>query len=176
MPDTGTPWNLSYPAIGEAANVPEDIGDLAADTAAALSAIQAASGGVAVEVVNSDAGFPAAAINQTTATVVLDRYTIAAKTYARKVLYSLNVYVAVSIDATQVNLVAFAGSTIIGYARKAVAGSGLPDELVVHGKYDLPANTAVVVEARLSRQAGTGTFSSSTSTMLTSGHLQLVRV
>lgn len=48
MPDTGAPWELRYPAIGEAANVPEDMGFLAADAAAALTqvAAQAAAGPV----------------------------------------------------------------------------------------------------------------------------------
>lgn len=40
MPDTGAPWNLRYPTIGDPANVPERMGQLAADVADGLDAIQ----------------------------------------------------------------------------------------------------------------------------------------
>ena len=41
MPDTGAPWALRFPAVGEQADVPADMGELAADVHEALTALAA---------------------------------------------------------------------------------------------------------------------------------------
>ena len=41
MPDTGAPWALRFPAVGEQADVPADVGELAADVHEALTVLAA---------------------------------------------------------------------------------------------------------------------------------------
>lgn len=123
-----------------------------------------------------DNTFPVTVTNITAETVI-DRFTIAAAPYARRILMDCNAYVTVSVANTQANLVLYAGVNVIGYGRKNIAGVGATnsDELVATGRYDLPANTAVVLEARVARQAGPGTVSTSNSSALTNTNVQMLR-
>lgn len=126
-----------------------------------------------LETRTSDAGFPTVATGATAATVVVDRFTIAAAPSARTIQLVSSVYVAVSATGTVLNLVAFLGSTTLGYARRAPSAT---DQMVVVGNGVIPANTAGVIEVRLSRLSGTGAFSSSVSSGLTKSNLTLVRI
>lgn len=129
-----------------------------------------------VQVVSSDSGFPTATTNATTATVVIDRFTIPASPFARTAQLVSSAYVVVNPAGTQLNLVAFLGGSPIGYARKAIGGTTTPDQLVVVGAGTIPANSSAVVEVRLSRFSEAGAFSSSTSSGLTKTNLTLVRI
>lgn len=179
MPTTANYGFYSPPLTGVTPNVPRDAKTLADAVDAALKAEETAriaGDAPQVSIPDSDAGFPAPFVSQTTATVVIDRFTVAAVPYVRRAAMSANTYIVTNVDLTQINFALMAGSTIIGYCRKAISGNNSPDCLYATGKYEIPANTAVVFEVRVSRQLGTGAFNTSISNALTNTNLILTKV
>lgn len=121
----------------------------------------------------SDSGFPVATVGQTTATIVIDRFTISAAPLDRRLSLTTSIYATVTVAGTQLNGVAFINSTPIGYTRVNFATINVPDQIVVVGSGSIPKNTTAVVEVRLDRQSGTGSFTTSISTGLTKTNIQI---
>lgn len=159
---------LPYPAPSDAPAGPASFQMLAEATESA--ALTLAVG------LPSDAGYPVAATN-ITAETVLDRITIAAVPYARRLHITGHVYTTVSVANTQVNVILYSGAVQVGYARTNLAATGFTgsETIPVTGKVDLAANTATVIELRIVRQAGTGTITTSISAGLTNSNVLALR-
>lgn len=126
-----------------------------------------------VETLSPDSGFPIAATSETTDTIVIDRFTIVAAPFARKLTLNSSVYITATVANTQFNYIAYTGSTIIGYARITLALASTSNQAVVIANTTIPANTAPVIETRLNRFAGTGVWSTSISSFLTRSNVVL---
>lgn len=166
MPSTPK-YGIPYPALTDVPDVPYWNQQQAQQVEATLQTLVAGQG--------SDVGFPAAA-TITTSELVLDRVSIAAAPYARRIHVVSHVYVTTSVVGTVVNLIAFNGVTSVGYARRQIQSAAtFADEIVVTAKYDLAANVASVLEIRGSRFSGTGTITTSAATNLTNTNVLMMR-
>lgn len=167
MPNTPS-LALPYPAPSDAPAGPaafQQLGE-ATETAALTLAVG----------IPSDAGYPVAATNVAAETVI-DRFTIPAVPYARRLHITGHVYTTVSVANTQINVILYSGVTAVAYSRTNVpaAGSAGSETMPITAKVDLAANTATVIEARIVRQAGTGTITTSISAGLTNINVLALR-
>lgn len=165
MPTTPK-FALPYPAPTAAPDVPYDVQQLAQQVEAAMQTLAVAQ--------LSDATYPKAAA-AVTAETVIDRISIAAAAYPRRILVDANAYMTASVAGTVGNLIIYADASVVGYGRRTFDVANGANELVATGHVDLAANVALVVEVRVSRLSGTGSLSSSNSSALTNTNVLMLR-
>jgi hypothetical protein len=165
MPSTAK-YSIPYPALTDTPDVPYWLQQQAQQADATMQTL--------VKAQFSDATFPASAA-AITAETVIDRISIAAVPYTRRILLDANAYVTVSVANTVANVILYAGAVAVGYGRRNIAGASLADEIVATGHVDLAADTALVIELRVSRFSGTGTITTSNSSSLTNTNVLMVR-
>jgi len=115
---------------------------------------------------SSDATYPVAATGITAETVV-DRITIAAAPYARRVSVSTVVFALVSIQHMRAELVIYSGATDIGRSRHQFYLASANEAIPGVGYVELAAGAGAVIEVRISRNTGSGTVTTSASANLT---------
>lgn len=113
-----------------------------------------------------DSGFPAAAPAATTADFVVSRITVPASDRARRLVCSGVCWVRYT-QANDMDLAIYAGASVVGRFRKRMAADIGESLAVSSGTIILGAGQAVVLELRVIRAGGTGSFSTSTSGGLT---------
>lgn len=153
---------LRYPALSDSPDVPLHMTNLANDVESTRVTSPA-----------PDAGFPAAATGATTE-VVVNRFTVTAATFARTINVAAHTYMTGTVAGDQGNMIIYAGATQIGYARITLATVSVPYNMSATARYALPANTAVTIEVRVSRQSGTGTVNTSISAGLSGATLTII--
>lgn len=109
---------------------------------------------------SSDASYPVLA-SAITAETVIDRITIAAAPYARRVSVSTSVFARSSIANDKVGLSIYSGAAIIGRAQVSVYAINANVGISVQGYVALSAGSGAVIEVRVSRASGTGTVTTS---------------
>jgi hypothetical protein len=158
MGDTGSPYNLPFPELTDAPDVPQDIEDLATATHAEFAAIDSILSTVKPNLHTSDGSFPVEG-SSTGEVDVIDRVTVASVAWARKLLIVGSVFHKNSQTmSNEINI--FAGSTAKATAQEDLqADKGVQTTLVA--AHDLAASTAVVIELRFKRLTGTGVSTTS---------------
>jgi hypothetical protein len=118
------------------------------------------------QILTRNGGFPLAG-SVTTEEDVLDRYTVAAVPWARRIACQGMTFAA-NTQSTDHEILWYRDSTVIGRSQvRGVAGIG--NQMVCIGQpFLLAANTGVVLELRLARVNGTGIVSTSASDYTTS--------
>lgn len=120
-----------------------------------------------VEQPAQDAGFPVAA-SGVSAETVLSRITVPARDYARQVTASGTTYLTYT-QANDCDLIIYAGVTVIGRTRyRTITGAvGTSISVTSAGGIAVAGGASVVLELRAVRSGGTGAFSTSVSSLLT---------
>jgi hypothetical protein len=156
MADLLTP-NLELPY----ANPDDPLGGAAASMGALALALDAMLG---AQTQFSDASFPVAASGATSETV-LDRFTIAAVDYPRRVI-CLGMVLATYTQSAELDLLWYADTFVIGRSRRLHVASAAADRFCI-GLGEIPATEGLVCELRINKNTGTGTWSTSISSGLT---------
>jgi hypothetical protein len=110
------------------------------------------------QILTRDGGFPVEG-SVTSEQDVIDRYTIAAVSWARRFSAIASVHTSYT-QSLIYEILWYRGSTIVGRMERTAA-AGVPDALVAIATFDLAADTGATLELRLARVSGTGTVSSS---------------
>lgn len=152
MADLLTP-NLELPY----ANPDDPLGGAAASMGALALALDAMLG---AQTQFSDASFPVAASGATSETV-LDRFTIAAVDYPRRVI-CLGMTLATYTQSAELDLLWYADTFVIGRSRRLHVAAAAADRFCV-GLGDIPATEGLVCELRINKNTGTGTWTTSIS-------------
>jgi hypothetical protein len=164
-------YGLPYPALTDVPDVPYYLQQIAQQAEAVLQTL--------VRSQDSDATYPKSLAGITAETVV-DRITIAAVAYPRRINVVSNCYVVAVTNPATPDYIIYASvngaaATQIGYTRKTLAAASAADFMTVTGKVDVPANQTCVIETRITRFAGTGTITTSANTKLTNTNVLMVR-
>ena len=115
---------------------------------------------------SSDGTYPRG-VSGITAETVVDRITIAAAPYARRVSVSTVVFALVSIQHMRAELVIYSGATDIGRSRHQFYLASANEAIPGVGYVELAAGAGAVIEVRISRNTGSGTVTTSASANLT---------
>jgi len=115
---------------------------------------------------SSDATYPKAASGITAETVV-DRITIAAAPYARRVSVSTVVFALASVTHDRAELLTYSGATAIGATRHQFYLASAVFGIAGLGYVELAAGAGSVIEVRIARNSGSGTITTSASANLT---------
>lgn len=165
MPTTPK-YAIPYPALTDTPDVPYWTQQQAQQVEAVLQTLAKSQ--------FSDATYPAT-VSGITAETVVDRVSIAAVPYARRILVESNVYITSTVAGTVGNAILYAGASAIGYGRRTFDVANGANQLVATGHFDLAADVAVVIELRVSRLSGTGTMATSNSSSLTNTNVLMLR-
>lgn len=111
----------------------------------------------------SDASWPVAASGATVETAI-DRITVAAQPYPRKIITLAMVYVTYT-QAAEIELRWYGDASIIGRSRLLHVANGATDRYCL-GAGTLAADTGMTLELRVAENTGTGSMSTSVSSGL----------
>jgi hypothetical protein len=158
MGDTGSPYNLRFPELADAPNVPQDMEELATDAHDQFAVIDAALALMIPTLISTpDGGFPVGVTDETTGVHVANRITLSSVAYPRLLIINGHTMARYS-QGQGVQCDIFVNSTVVSTYRPGSSAVETYESYIPHGQFKLPASTAGVVELRFVRVGGTGQF------------------